>query len=238
MTDHNNFQDPDTNPGHGHPDTVEDPQSSGDVTFDEGRVPTGTGERKLQESLPSEYTPFRPSDSFVYTGEEHLYQLNDGSRHVIFRGVQIAYLSSERPGVSRWTDMAMFKTVGGSYIVNRIGVSAVAHHMDCHHITNKHLPSAFETHEDEIAIEDRDPCPVCKPDIPALMVQDPAALKIEKDRHWAAVASSAGAIIESLQTTKAGVKSLSSLATGLIEMAAIYDPDINAALRAIVVRVA
>lgn len=238
MTDQSTFQDPDTNPDREHPDTVEDQHPSNDVTFNEGRVTTGTGERKIQETLPSEYTPFRPSDSFVYTGEENLYQLNDGSRHVIFKGIQIAYLSSERPGVSRWTDMAMFKTVGGSYIVNRIGVSAIAHHIDCHHITNKHLPSVFETHEDEIAIEDRDPCPVCKPNIPELLEHDPAALKIEKDRHWAAVASSAGAIIESLQTTKAGVKSLSSLATGLIEMAAIYDPDINAALRAIVVRVA
>ena len=193
---------------------------------------------KNPELLTSEYTPFRPSDGFVYTGEEHQYQLNDGSRHVIFKGIQIAYLSSERPGVSRWTDMAMFKTVGGSYIVNRIGVSAIAHHIDCHHITNKHLPSVFETHEDEIAIEDRDPCPVCKPDIARLLAEDPASLKIEKDRHWAAVASSAPAIIESLQTTKAGVKSLSSLATGLIEMAAIYDQDISTAMRAMVVRIA
>lgn len=181
--------------------------------------------------VPS-FASFRPEpgETFQYTGETQDYEVMDGGRRVFFKGVQLAYLSSEREGVSRWTDISIFLTSAHQFVVNKIGVSAVVHLADCPTIANKTLPTPFTTHETEIAVEDRDPCPTCNPDIAYQLENDPAALRIERDRHWTGVSATAAALIESMHVTRNGTRNLPSLAAGTLEMAARYNKDIHDAL--------
>lgn len=181
--------------------------------------------------VPS-YVSFRPEpgEAFTYTGEVNEYEVMDGGRRLFFKGTQIAYLSSERPGVSRWTDISIFVTTSKQFIVNKIGVSAVAHLMTCPSIANKTLPTPFTTHGTEISIEERDPCPICMPDIAFQLENDPASLRIERDRHWTGVSSNAAGLIESMYVTRNGTRNLPSLAAGTLEIAAKNNSDIHDAL--------
>ena len=181
--------------------------------------------------VPS-YVSFRPEpgEVFEYTGELNEYEVMDGGRRLFFKGTQLAYLSSERPGVSRWTDISIFITTAKQFIVNKIGVSAIVHLSSCSSIANKTLPTPFTAHGTEISIEDRDPCPICNPDVKFQLENDPASLRIERDRHWTGVSSNAAGLIESMYVTRNGTRNLPSLAAGTLEMAARSNKDIHDAL--------
>lgn len=194
-------------------------------------APTPTPDMHDGMVVPS-FSAFRPEpgESFVYSGETKDFAVMDGGRRVFFKGVQLAYLSSERPGVSRWTDISIFLTNAHQFVVNKIGVSAVAHLVDCPTIANKTLPTPMAIHDTEIAIEDRDPCPTCNPNILFQLENDPASLRIERDRHWTGVSATAAALIDSMHVTRNGTRNLPSLAAGTLEMAAKYSEEIYDAL--------
>lgn len=159
---------------------------------------------------------------------EH-YRLRDGGRLVTFDGLLLASVTSERPDVSRWTEIEIYETRSGMLVVHRVGVSAIVHLQNCPQIGEKQLPGIADLKPDEFAIDSRDPCAVCRPDIQYLLTEDPASLRFERDRHWVGISDTAPSMIESLHSSRNGARALSSLATSAIETAAQANAEVHAA---------
>lgn len=154
------------------------------------------------------------------------FRIRDGGRIVTFRGVKLAEATSARPDSTRWTDLTIYRTDGGNFICHRIGVSEVIHVQGCIQADGRKYPGIFDIKDDELAADLRTPCSACRPDVKALLHSDPAALLIETDRHWVSVSETAAAMIQSLHTSRAGTRSLPTIAAGAVMEAAEKDPDI------------
>ncbi|QBZ72784.1 hypothetical protein SEA_GODONK_196 [Gordonia phage GodonK] len=157
--------------------------------------------------------------------ESKQWTFNDGSRTVKFNGVRLSSVSSEREGRPRWTEIEAYRTDGGYYVLHRIGVSAIVHSINCDQIAGKQLPGAPDVKPEEIRVEDRQPCPFCRPDVRQSLAEDPASLRIEVDRHWIAVCATAAEAVESLHTRRNDTKMLSFLAQTLIRNAGEHDAE-------------
>ena len=163
-------------------------------------------------------------------GPSRRIRVRDGARVVAFNGQLLGYISSERPDSLRWTTLSIYRTDGGLFIAHRVGVSCVAHRVDCDSIKTKNLPSVLAMKPDEFGIEEREPCPICRPDILAESKVDPLSVRGETDRHWAGVCDNAVALLNALHTTNHGVRSLSGLASAALTQASEHDPQIAAAM--------
>jgi hypothetical protein len=157
-------------------------------------------------------------------------KVRDGARTVAFNGQLLGFISSERPDSLRWTELSIYRNDAGRFIAHRVGVSCVAHRIDCDVIKGKKLPSIVDMKTDEFAVADRQPCPVCRPNIVAEVADDPASIRGETDRHWTGICDDAVSLLNALHTMKNGARSLSGLASAALNMAAENDDQIAAAL--------
>lgn len=67
-------------------------------------------------------------DSIKYPAENRLYKVPDRLRRLEFTGRMIGKGSAQREGGEpRWTDITIYVTEGGSYVVQREGISLVYH---------------------------------------------------------------------------------------------------------------
>lgn len=163
------------------------------------------------------------------------YQLRDDRRVIIFTGVKLAGVSSERRGVQRWTDIDIYRTDAGRYIVNRVGVSVVAHSVDCSQVASKKRYGIDKIMPDECAPRDREPCPICRPDVEAALDADPASLTFEQDKHRTSIWDQATAMIDSLYTQNThNQRALSSLMLWALSEAAKRDPVVMEAYNRVV----
>lgn len=89
-------------------------------------------------------------------------RVRDGNRVYTFPGWQIAYASSERPGVPRWSELTMFVTLTGEYYLQKVGRTTVAHQPDCRFV-NHRMPSWLEALEEGKV--HRTSCAECQPAI-------------------------------------------------------------------------
>jgi hypothetical protein len=64
--------------------------------------------------------------------DEQPFCLKDEDRNIEFRGRLLASASSEEPGKTRWTEVEIYKTVGGNYVVSTIGRSREPAEHDFH----------------------------------------------------------------------------------------------------------
>jgi hypothetical protein len=188
-----------------------------DKTVDEATEPDSLSHLDYEEEHPLLQPPSK-------------FRVRDGSRMVAFEGTRLAYVTSQKPDSLRWTEMDIYRTTGGRFIAHRVGVSCVAHTVDCEVIKGKTLPSVVDMQPDEFGVDDREPCPVCRPDIRQGIADDPASIRGETDRPWAGVCDDAYSLINALHTRRNGTRSLSSLASALLAMAAENDAQISAAL--------
>jgi hypothetical protein len=157
-------------------------------------------------------------------------KVRDGARIVSFTGVLLGFITSERSDSLRWTELFIYRNDAGRFIAHRVGVSCVAHRIDCDVIKGKKLPSVVDMKPDEFAVQDRQPCPVCRPNIMAEVKEDPASIRGETDRHWTGICDDAVSLLNALHTMKNGARSLSGLASAALNMAGENDAQINAAL--------
>ena len=157
-------------------------------------------------------------------------KVRDGARVVAFTGVRLGFISSERQDSLRWTELSIYRTEGNLFIAHRVGVSCVAHQSSCVVIEGKNLPSVVDMKSDEFALEDRRPCPVCRPKILEEVAIDPASIRGETDRHWAGVCDNAVSLLNALHTMRNGARSLSGLASAVLNQAAEHDAQIDAAM--------
>jgi len=53
------------------------------------------------------------------------YVVRDATRHIEFTGVELASVSSNEDGKSRWIELSLYKTRGGMYVLAGCGKSVV-----------------------------------------------------------------------------------------------------------------
>jgi hypothetical protein len=60
------------------------------------------------------------------------YELPDGERHIRFKGVKLGHSSSQSNGKERWSEISIFRTEGGSYVVAGVGRTTLPNETDRH----------------------------------------------------------------------------------------------------------
>lgn len=146
-----------------------------------------------------------------------MYSIKDGLRTIQFEGSLLGESSSHHAGSYRWIEFALYRTVGGTYVLSRVGRSLVFHAPSCP------LASKYGLHEvavDELRVN-ATPCPECVPDFSVPVVFP------ETDRTWALVSEDAADIVDALYKWDGNTKYLTKVAERLLKQASDNDPDIN-----------
>ena len=158
--------------------------------------------------------------------------VQDGFRRITFDGDLLARASSKRPGVWRWTDLALYRTTGGTYILEKIGASRVTHTRDCPEVVED-LPRFQEVYPGEDPDDSEFEYHDCVPD-----VYDFPSLLVEKDRHWAQISEDPVSVIKSLMRYRANSRWLPRTSTQLLERAAELDAGVRDAYQSTDTRIA
>jgi hypothetical protein len=61
----------------------------------------------------------------IMTTDAEPWEVQDHDRMITFTGVLLGDASSQSPGKDRWTEVAIYRTAAGKYIVEKIGKSRV-----------------------------------------------------------------------------------------------------------------
>ena len=152
-----------------------------------------------------------------------MYEIRNGNRTIKFDGVLLAFSTSFRPRSERWIEFTLYRTVGGSYVLSRVGETKLYHHPDCPVVERNGLMSIPRPALREESV----PCRLCSPDR-----HDSEMVCPEMPRHWAQVSDTAEAVLEYLyKVDEQGSRYLTGVAERLLEEAAEVDPQIEAAYR-------
>lgn len=158
--------------------------------------------------------------------------VQDGFRKIRFNGDLLARASSERPKPRRWTDLALYRTDGGTYILAKVGASRVMHVRDCPDVVED-LPRFQEVFPGEDPDDPKFQYDDCVPE-----VYDFPSLLVEKDRHWAQISDNPTSVIRSLMRYKDHARWLPRLSMQLLERASELDPAIRDAYQSTDTRIA
>jgi hypothetical protein len=147
-------------------------------------------------------------------------EVRDGARILQFEGTSIASSSSQRPGAYRWIEFNLFKTIGGQYILSRIGRSLLFHQEPCLVIKRNNLRPGDP-------VPGVVPCDLCHPEL-----GNGAAVYLEQPRYWAQVSDSPEAVLEALyKYDDAGARYLTRVAENLVRDASLADKAMDLAYR-------
>ena len=146
--------------------------------------------------------------------------VRDGSRLISFEGRLLSTVSSERPGTPRWTEMRLFRTVGGSYVLEKVGRSIMTHMPGCSRIIGR-IPRFQEAHPGDDPEDGYWYCD-CVPE-----EYDLTQLLAEEDRYWAVIADQPERVVEALYRKKEGSRYLPRISLDLLERAADSDPSLG-----------
>lgn len=152
-----------------------------------------------------------------------IHQVRDGATRVIeFDGRLLGEVSSRRAGAPRWTELRLFRTAAGAYVLEKIGASVVVHAPGCPEMLGD-LPRFQEIHPGA------DPsdgsfwfCERCGD----RAVRDITSLLIEANRYWAIIADDPAQIVDSLYRRKNGARSMPRMSLDLLDEAGRNDPAI------------
>lgn len=146
------------------------------------------------------------------------YQVRDRSRLLSFTGTQLATVSSRQdPSQTRWTEMSLYVTDGGSYVLEKVGRSIVTHSPGCSAIIGS-IPRFQDAHpgdDPDIGYAYHD----CVPD-----EYDFTRLLAEEDRYWAVIAEDPRRIVEALYRRQDTMRYLPRVGIRLLEQASLADP--------------
>jgi hypothetical protein len=152
-----------------------------------------------------------------------MYEVKDNKRTIKFDGVLLAFSTSFRPGVKRWIEFGLYRTVGGSYVLSRIGETHLFHDVECAVALRNGLTQIPRPARREGSVG----CDVCRPDR-----FDSEMVSPEMPRYWAQVSDTADAVVDSLyKYDEAGARYLTAVAERLLEEASAVDPAIEGAYR-------
>lgn len=148
------------------------------------------------------------------------HQVRDGLRLITFEGDLLGQSSSRRPGVSRWTEMSLFLTEGGSYVLEKVGRSVMCHDPRCTEI--KDLPRFQAEHPGKDPDTDGFDYHDCVPD-----EYDFTSLLVEENRYWSLVTQDPHAVVKALQRWRDGVSILPRISRALLEEVSITYPEFD-----------
>lgn len=155
------------------------------------------------------------------------YRVRDQFNTLAFEGRLIGEATTETPESPRWTEIRIYKTRGGNYVVERVGVSLVYHAPDapCASGVSK---TASQVLGDE-DLRDLEPCERCTP--PSVETSPPTArFKVETDRHSASSTGVRGVVPALTLRRENGSEYISNVAQAALTEALHNDPDLAAAL--------
>lgn len=148
-------------------------------------------------------------------------QVRDGNRLLTFDGRLLASISSRESGKDRWTEMNVYKTAGGSYILEKVGRSIRLHMPGCQDIL-KDLPLFQQEHPGEDPEDGYSWCDRCSP--PIGEEYDFTTLLVEEDRFWATMSTDPNDIIEALWRKREGYRRLPRISVDLLTDLCEVDP--------------
>jgi len=155
--------------------------------------------------------------------EGERFNIQDGQRPLTFLGEMLASTDSQSGSDVRWTELTLYRTNTGKYVIEKVGRSDVFHSDVCRRRSKgqryDRLSDAAATSED---VEDAFvPCDECRPRFNV----EPAW--VERDIFTASVYESAPALIESLYKRDSdNMMYMSRVARTLLEAAAKEDDDV------------
>lgn len=147
------------------------------------------------------------------------HQVRDGQRLITFEGVLLGEVTSRRPGVARWTEMYAYRTDGGAYVLEKVGLSTVCHMPGC--VEMKPGLPRFQT---EHPGEDPDHGFVFHEDcVPE--EYDFTRLLVEQTRYWAKITKDPAEILAALERRRDGVVTLPRIGSELLALVSAADPE-------------
>lgn len=162
------------------------------------------------------------------------YELANFDRILRFKGTLLASATSRRnqnDDALRWSEIVIYKTEGGSYVVHKIGKSRVYHGgpQECGANGGKPTTSRVVTTSwPADRVVDLISCPVCKPG----PLNDIHHIKVEQDRGSTSVSSTPRGVVESCHNQDDdGVAYLPKLAERVLRDASNTDPLIRDAFQ-------
>jgi hypothetical protein len=151
-------------------------------------------------------------------------QVRDGHRLLTFDGHLLASVSSRDGDKDRWTEMRVYRTNGGSYILEKVGRSVRLHMPGCTEIL-KDLPLFQQVHPNEDPEYGYSWCERCSP--PIGEEYDFTTLLVEEDRYWATISADPEVIIEALWRKREGYRRLPYISVQLLTELSKIDPSFD-----------
>lgn len=148
-------------------------------------------------------------------------QVRDGNRLLTFDGELLASISSRDDDRDRWTEMNVYRTTGGSYILEKVGRSIRLHIAGCSEIM-KDLPLFQQVHPGDDPEVGYSWCERCSP--PIGEEYDFPSLLVEEDRFWATISTDPDVIIDALWRKREGYKRLPRISVQLLTDLCEVDP--------------
>jgi hypothetical protein len=150
-----------------------------------------------------------------------IYRLPNGSdgQVIEFTGKQIGSgFSHGGEDALRWTEVRLFRTQAGKYVLQKVGRSVVIH------VAGEDCSSGKEW-DGEATLNGYRPCPICRP-----IDDEPDQLMIEQDRHTVHVSDTAEGIVECAYSQDSeGVTYMTRVAHQCLLRACRMDPAIKRA---------
>lgn len=149
-------------------------------------------------------------------------QVRDGNRLLTFDGELLASITSRESDKDRWTEMRVYRTTGGSYILEKVGRSVRLHMPECRDIL-KDLPLFLQEHPGDDPEVGYSWCAKCSP--PIGEEYDFTTLLIEEDRFWATISTDPDVIIDALWRKREGYRRLPRISVQLLNDLCLVDPS-------------
>jgi hypothetical protein len=146
------------------------------------------------------------------------FEVRDNQRTLTFTGVSLARSSSQSGSDLRWTELSLFRTTSGRYVVEKIGRSDVFHSPRCR---RRNKGDRYNALSDVHEVKEFVSCPDCNPS------QTISPVYVERDFYQAGTHETAAELVYSFQRhDSGGVPYISKVARVLLDAAARLDANI------------
>lgn len=159
-------------------------------------------------------------------GTEERFNVRDGQRTLTFVGWKIAEADSQVGTDARWTELGLYRTLTGKYVLEKVGRSDVFHSPKC---TRKSKGVQFDDLDSVPDVDEHEdleyqfiPCEDCRP------TYDMTPVWVERDISAATVLETAEQVVESLFRRESNnTRFISRVSRALLEDAVRNDEEIK-----------
>lgn len=154
------------------------------------------------------------------------FKVRDGTTRTIeFEGQRLAEVSSRRTGSPRWTELRLYRTQSGVFVLEKVGASVVLHAPGCPEILPGTALPRFQAEYpgQDPAADEWWWCETCGEKAEQI---DMPSLLVESNRYWAIISETPDEIVDSLYRRKGGARTMPRMSLALLEEAARSSPEI------------